>query len=156
MRDEAASEFHDAYRMGGLAVVGDHAFADPQIPPATDPADGKVPVRRMAAALRLDLCAAAESLAGLRIVQDRAGGVDLMLGVCVPALGCSPMVLDPCPSLSVTVHFTLLALARTAAGRWLERQHPMSSCPKPAGMQSRVPMSTPQILRTDSAELAVL
>ena len=45
MRDEAASEFHDAYRMGGLTVVGDHAFADPQILLATDPADGKVPLK---------------------------------------------------------------------------------------------------------------
>ena len=72
--------------MGGLAVVGDHAFADPQIPSAADPADGKVPVRRMAAALRLDLCAAAEALAGLWVVQDRVGGVNLMLGACVPAL----------------------------------------------------------------------
>ena len=34
------SEFHDAHRMGGLAVVADHAFADAQIPAAQDPADG--------------------------------------------------------------------------------------------------------------------
>src|SRR5260370_5017395 len=71
VRDEAAGEFHDAYRMGGLAVVGDHAFADPQIPSAPYPADGKAPVRRMAAAMRLDLCADAEALPGLTGVQDR-------------------------------------------------------------------------------------
>jgi hypothetical protein len=49
VRDEAASEFHDADRMSGLAVVGDHAFADPQIPLAADPADGEVTFRRVAA-----------------------------------------------------------------------------------------------------------
>jgi len=81
MRDEAAGEFHDAHRIGRLAVVGDHAFTDPQIPSTADPADGKVPLRRVAAALRLDLCAATEALAGLRIIQNRIVGVDRMLSV---------------------------------------------------------------------------
>ena len=52
MGDEAAGELHDAHRVGGHAIVGDHALAHPYVPVAGDPEHGKVPVRRMATALR--------------------------------------------------------------------------------------------------------
>src|SRR5690349_4194899 len=53
-------EFHNAHRVGGRAVVRDHALAHPQAPGASDPQDGEVPAGRMPAALRRDRVAPPE------------------------------------------------------------------------------------------------
>ena len=59
---------------------------------------------RVPAALRLDLCPAPEPLSGLRVVQDRVGRVDRVLGVGVPALGGRPVLLYPGAGAGVTIH----------------------------------------------------
>ena len=69
-----------------------------------DPADGEVAFGRVAAALCLDLCPAAEALAGLRIVEDPILGVDRVLGLDVSALGGIPVLLDPSPNVGVAVN----------------------------------------------------
>ncbi len=88
----ATLELHDADRVGGHAVVGDHAFADPEIAAAEDPPNCEVPLRRMPAALRFDLRPAGETLARLGIVEDRIVGVDRVLRHGVSALGGGPVL----------------------------------------------------------------
>ena len=61
VRHMLVSEFHDAHRVSGRAVVGDDALAHPQVPAAEDPQDGEVPGGRVAAALRSNRRAAPES-----------------------------------------------------------------------------------------------
>src|SRR5450755_2853820 len=104
MGDEAAGELHDANRVGGHAVVADHALAHPYVPVAADPEHGKVPARRMATALRRNSRAAAEPFPGLRVIQDRVRRVDGVLGRAVPLLGGPPMFHDLGPGLGVTIH----------------------------------------------------
>jgi len=55
VRDETVAELHDADRVCGHAVIGDHALAHPQVAAAQDPADGEVAFGRVPAALCLDL-----------------------------------------------------------------------------------------------------
>src|SRR5450755_2363378 len=55
LRDETIGDLHDAERICGHAVIGDHALAHPNVAAAQDPADGEVAFGRVPAALRLDL-----------------------------------------------------------------------------------------------------
>jgi hypothetical protein len=84
---KTVSKFHDADRVRRRTVIGDHALADPEVAASLDAADGEVAFGGMAAALRLDLGPVAEALAGLRIVEDRIGGVDRVLGIDVQSSG---------------------------------------------------------------------
>ncbi|MEV6117755.1 hypothetical protein AB0L59_36130 [Streptomyces sp. NPDC052109] len=56
------SEFHDAHRVRRHTVVGDDAFAHPQIRVAGDPLDDEVPIGRVPAALRRNRRSAPEPL----------------------------------------------------------------------------------------------
>src|SRR6202042_2922286 len=94
---------HDADRVGGRTVIGDHALAHPQVAAALNPADGEVAFGRVPAALRLDLVPASEALTGLRVVQDRVFGVDRVLEIDVPALRGLPVLSDPSPDIGVTI-----------------------------------------------------
>src|ERR1022692_2742794 len=104
MGDEAVGELHDAHRVGGHAVVADHALAYPYVPGAANPQHGKVPVRRMATALRRNGRAGAEPFPGLRVIQDCVRRVDGVLGRAVPLFGGPPMFHDLGPGLGVTIH----------------------------------------------------
>ena len=55
VRYETIGELHDAERVCGHAVIGDHALARPKSAAAQDPADREVAFGRVPAALRLDL-----------------------------------------------------------------------------------------------------
>ena len=55
VRYQIAAELHDAHRVGGHAVIGDHALVHLKVATAPDPQDGEVAVGRVPAALRLDL-----------------------------------------------------------------------------------------------------
>src|ERR1700761_7394662 len=99
--DQVTGELHDAHRVGGHAVVGDHDLADPELATAADPVDGEGALGRVPAPLSPDLRPAAESLAGLRVVQDRVGRVDCVLGVGVSGFGGLPVLLDPGPGAGV-------------------------------------------------------
>src|SRR6202522_1328261 len=79
VRDQVVFEFHDAYRVGRRAVVGNNALAHPQGAATGGPLDGEVAFGRVPAALLLDRRPAAEALPGLRVVQDRVVGVDRVL-----------------------------------------------------------------------------
>ena len=81
VRYQIAAELHDAHRVGGHAVIGDHALVHPKVATASDPQDGEVAVGRVPAALRLDLRPAPETFSGLRVVQDRVCSIDSVLGV---------------------------------------------------------------------------
>src|SRR5206468_1536537 len=88
-------DLHDADRMRRQTVVGDHALADPEPPGALNPAHGEVTLGGVAAALRLNPRPTAEALARLRVVEDRAVGVDRMLELEVAGLRGVPVLLDP-------------------------------------------------------------
>jgi hypothetical protein len=111
VRDESFGVLHDANRVGGHAVVSDHALADPQIPGTEDAADDEVPIRRMTAALCPDLSPAAEPLAGLRVVQDGGGRVDRVLSFDVPALRGLPVLFQAGADAGITFHITSLLSA---------------------------------------------
>ena len=104
MCDVALGELHDAHRERGDAVIGDDALADPQIPDAADPADREMPLCRVTAALCLDIGPTAETLTRLRVVQDRVGRVDGVLGFDIAPLGGVPVFCHPVPGPDVTVH----------------------------------------------------
>ena len=48
-------ELHDAHRVGGHAVIGDHALAHPKVAAAPDPEDGEAAFDWVPATLCLDL-----------------------------------------------------------------------------------------------------
>jgi hypothetical protein len=52
-----------------------------------------------------------QSLAGLRVVQDRVRGVNRMLGVDVSTLVGVPVLLEPCPEISFTINCAAHLLA---------------------------------------------
>ena len=84
--DQVAGERHDADRMGGRAVIGDHHLAHPQFAAAPD-RDGEMAFGWVPAALGLDAGPAPEPLPGLRVVQDGVLRVDGVLRADIPALG---------------------------------------------------------------------
>lgn len=98
----------DARRLGGHAVIGDHALAHPKIAAAQDPADCEVAFGRVSATLRLDPGPAPEALPRLRIVQDRIVGVDRVLSVDVPTFGGLPVLPNPSPKVGFTIAVHLL------------------------------------------------
>src|SRR3954470_15806350 len=104
MGDVVLGELHDAHRERSNSVIRDDAFADPQTPAAADPADREMPIRRVTATLLLDSAATAETLTGLRVVQDGVGPVDGVLGLAVAPLGGVPVFGHPGPGPAVTVH----------------------------------------------------
>src|SRR3954453_7884430 len=104
MGDVVPGELHDAHRERSGAVISDDALADPQISAAADPADREVPIRRVTAALPLDVPATAETLAGLRVVQDGVGRIDGVLGLDVAPLGGVPVFCHPGPVSDVAFH----------------------------------------------------
>src|ERR1700730_4783118 len=74
VRYQIAGKLHDAHRVGGHAVIGDHALAHPKVAATPDPKDGEVAFGRVPAALCLDLRPAPEPFPGLRVVQTGTAG----------------------------------------------------------------------------------
>src|SRR5262249_39406032 len=111
---EAVAELHDADRVRGHAVVGDHALAHPHLAAAEDPAHAEVALRRMAAALRLDPRAAPEALARLRVVEDRVVRVDRVLRLDVTALRGLPVLPHASPDV-VVIHHALQSSPRPSS-----------------------------------------
>jgi hypothetical protein len=101
MRDETIVELHDAHRIGGHAVVADHALADPEVAQTLNPAYAEVPLRRMPTTLCPDRRSAFEALTGLRVIQDRVRCVDRMLSTNLSALRGLPVLLYPSPDIGV-------------------------------------------------------
>src|ERR1700756_5325581 len=66
-----ARELHDADRVGGLAVVGQDEFGDPEIPGTGDSPDGEALLARLQGARDLDVGTPPDSLARLRVFQHR-------------------------------------------------------------------------------------
>ena len=63
-----------------------------------------MPICRVTAALCLDIAATPETLTGLRVVQDRVGRVEGMLGFDIALFGGVPVFCHPVPGPDVTVH----------------------------------------------------
>src|ERR1700754_5330786 len=79
--DVSVPEFHDAHRVRGRAVVGEHEFCDPEITRADDSPHRKALLVRLNGSALLDIAPASDALAGLRIVEHSVIAVDVMLGV---------------------------------------------------------------------------
>src|SRR3954454_14175523 len=75
---QAFAEFHDAYRVGWNAVIGQYEFGDPEIAAADDALDREALLVWLDATALLDVVPAADSLARLRIIQHGIFAVDVM------------------------------------------------------------------------------
>src|ERR1700730_4012677 len=93
-RHKAVAEFHNAHPVGRRAVVSENELGDPEIAAADDaPHRETLPVRLQAPAL-LDVAAAADALAGLRIVENGVVAVDVVLGLEIAGIRSHPMALQ--------------------------------------------------------------
>src|ERR1700753_3634297 len=86
-----AAEFHDGHGVSGLAVVRQNEFGHPKIVGADDSTDLEALFIRLNCAAALDVLAAANALARLRIFEHRVFAIDLMLGLKIPGIGSQPM-----------------------------------------------------------------
>src|SRR4051812_44351344 len=77
--DLSVAEFHDAHRVRRHAVITEHEFSDPKVTVADDPLDGEALLARLHRSALLNLAAAANAFARLRIVEHRILAIDLML-----------------------------------------------------------------------------
>src|SRR5205809_5241544 len=75
---QSFAEFHDAHRVGWYAVVGKYEFGDPEFAAADNSPEGEtLPVWLDASAL-LNVVAAADALARLRIIKNGFVAIDFM------------------------------------------------------------------------------
>src|SRR6516225_2817377 len=95
-------EFHDAHRIRGRAVVGEHEFRDPEITVADDSPHGKALLARLNGPALLDIAPTLDALAGLRIVEHGVVAVDVMFGVEIVSVGGSPMPLECSPYFAIS------------------------------------------------------
>src|SRR3954470_3160049 len=77
--DLSVAEFHDAHGVRRRAVIAEHEFGDPEVAIADDPLDGEALLVWLHRSALLNLAAAANAFARLRIVEHRIFLVDLML-----------------------------------------------------------------------------
>src|SRR5581483_1374611 len=101
MRHQTVAEFHDAHRVGRRAVVGENEFCDPKVAAADDAADRKALRVRLDAPALLDIAAAADALAGLRIVEHGVLAVDVVLGLEIAGVRSLPMAFQRLPQGSI-------------------------------------------------------
>src|ERR1700722_18958552 len=109
VRNLEASELHDADGVGGLAVVGQDEFGDPQVAAADDPPDSKAFLVGLNLALFLNVGSAAGAFAGLRVIQDGVVAIDAMLGFEIVGVGCGPVLVQ---------RGAYLLVARCGRRRW--------------------------------------
>src|ERR1700686_4006914 len=93
-RNLVVPELHDAHGVGRLAVIGQDAFGDPQIPAAKDSSDRKPLFVRLTSALALYVAATAGSLAGLWVFQHCVLVIDEVLGFKIVVIGRCPMLTE--------------------------------------------------------------
>src|SRR5579859_7789554 len=73
------AELHDAYGVGGLAVVGEYEFGDPKIAAANDAPDRETFFVGLTGTLALYVASTAGALAGLRVLQHSVLAIDEVL-----------------------------------------------------------------------------
>ena len=92
-RNFVAFEFHDAHRVGRLAVIRQDEFRDPKIAAANDSSDSKPLFAGLIGALVLYVVSTAGSLARLRVFQHRVLLIDVVLGFKIVGIGRRPMLI---------------------------------------------------------------
>src|SRR5206468_3189550 len=97
--DLSVREFHDADRVRRRAVITEDEFADPQVATADDPLDPEALLARLYRSALLDVAAATDALAGLRIMQNSIVAINLVLGGEVIRVGCGPVAFERRPYL---------------------------------------------------------
>ena len=111
VHDLAVAELHDADGKCGLPLVEDGVFGDPEIGAAEHAPDFEAGwLAGVMTAQGLEIGAAEDALAGLRIVADSVVGVDGMLGVGVAGGRGLPVRVEGFADL-VVVHRLLSRLA---------------------------------------------
>src|SRR5436190_11846498 len=104
---QPVAEFHDAYRVGGHAVIGQHEFSDPEIAAAGNSPDRESLRVGLDEPALLNVATAADPLARLRIIKHGILAVDVMFGLEIAGVRSIPMALKRRPHGSV-FHFGLL------------------------------------------------
>src|SRR6476660_5201164 len=108
-------EFHDAHRIRGRAVVGEHEFRDPQITVADDSPHRKALLARLNGSALLDIAPTSDALTGLRIVEHGVVAVDVMFGGEIVNVGGSPMPLERRPYFAISHLHLPFALPATSS-----------------------------------------
>src|SRR5689334_6603445 len=104
--DLSVAKFHDAHGVRRRAVIAEHEFGDPEVAIADDPLDGEALLARLHRSALLNLAAAANAFARLRIVEHRIFAVDLMFDDEIIRIRCRPVAFERSPYLA-TFHIDL-------------------------------------------------
>ena len=105
-----SAELHDAHGVEGLAIVGQDKFSNPQVAAPDDSIDHKALPIRLHGPADPYVLPADDSLAGLRIIQNRIIEVDVVLGRKIAGVGCRPMLIK-CLAYFLISHAMLLISA---------------------------------------------
>ncbi len=134
------AEFHDADRVRRCAVITQYEFGDPEIAAADHPPHRKALVVGLDGSALLNVAAAADPLARLRITKHGVVAVDFMFGLEVAGVRSLPMALQRRPHGSI-VHLKL-PLWRAFARR---RLHPVRIRPLQTryALDGKVAVTTP-------------
>src|SRR5271165_822232 len=110
-------EFHDAYNKCRLIIIGDDDFADPKTAATQQTSDREPFLIRLSHTRFLYPLTTADPFTRLRILEDRALLVDLVLGGEIVGVGRRPMPLQSGPQV-VIAHISFLpAMAPAASSR---------------------------------------
>src|SRR6478735_4281071 len=104
--DQSVAEFHDAHRVGRYAVIGQYEFGDPEIAAADNSPDRKTLLVGLDETAFLNVVAAADPLARLRIIKHGIVAVDFMFDLEIARVRSIPMALERRPHGSI-VHLNL-------------------------------------------------
>lgn len=81
VRNQPITKFHDTDGIGGLAIIGQHEFGDPEIAAPDDPPNIKSLVVGLNDPAFPNISTTAEALDGLRIVEQTIHMVDFVLAL---------------------------------------------------------------------------
>src|ERR1700704_132018 len=94
---QSVAEFHDAHRVGRVAVIAKYEFSDPEIAAADHSPDRKTLLVGLDGSALLNVVPAANPLARLRIIEHGILAVDFMLDLEIARVRSIPMALQRRP-----------------------------------------------------------
>src|SRR5882757_9509565 len=100
------AEFHDAHRVGWVAVIAEDEFSDPEIAAAGNAPDRETLLVGLDEPALLNVVPAADPLARLRIIEYGILAVDFMLDLEIARVRSIPMALQRRPHGSI-IHLNL-------------------------------------------------
>src|SRR4051794_38528498 len=92
-------EFHDTYRMGRPAVIGQDEFRDPEVARTDNAAHREALGIRLRGARGLDVVPAPDTLARLRVLEHSVLSVNVVLNVEVICIRGGPVTIERLPNL---------------------------------------------------------